>query len=132
MNETLTWVAILGAGGGGSIITFITFWMALSTRIANAESTARAADDRGRSAETLAATALAKNELLSRDVGHDRVEAASKLAALEAATRTTTASLAQAETRLAKSIEDMGEKIDHLSDTLIKTLGEMIARKDQH
>ncbi len=129
MSEGLSWLAVVIAGGGGSIITFITFWMALSKRISDAEATAKGADDRAKGADTIASAAIAKNELMIRDVYQDRIELNSRIAGLEAITRTTTASLAQAETRLAKSIEDVGEKIDHLSDTLIKTLSDMVAKK---
>ena len=130
MNELATWVAVVMAGGGGSVITFITFWMALSKRIADAEAQAKAADDQAKSANLMATTAVAKIDIVVREINDNRVDMASRISGLEATTRTTTASLAQAETRLAKSIEDMGEKIDHLSETLIRSLSEMVSRKE--
>lgn len=131
MNDALTWIAVLGAGGGGSIITFITFWMALSSRISDAEGRAKAAEERAKSADVLASAAIAKLEFVQREMHQDRVEIGERVAALDAITQANTKSLAQAETRLAKSIEDIGEKMDHLSDTIIKTLGELIGRQNK-
>lgn len=128
MNETITWVAVFGAGGGGTIIAFVTFWMALSTRITTAEQRAVAAEDKVKSADTIANAAIAKCELMMREVNNNRVEQSAKIAALEAVSDATTKSLAQAELRLAKSIDDLGEKMDHLGDTIIKTLGEIVGR----
>jgi len=129
LNEALTWTAVIAAGGGGSVITFITFWMALSKRISDAEAKAEVAEDRAESADKMAAVALAKHEMIVQDLNQDKVKTAERIAGLEAITRSTTASLAQAESRLAKSLEDVGDKIDHLSDTLIKTLSDLVASK---
>ena len=136
MSELATWVL---AGGGTFVIAAITFWMSLQSQITKATIAAEAAekkadkahqvaDEKSNSAHMLASAAIAKHELLIRDINQDRVDIVAKIAALEAVTRQTTASLVQAETRLARSIEDMGGKIDHLSDMLIKTLSEMVAR----
>ncbi len=129
MNDALTWTAIITAGGGGSIITFITFWMALSKRISDSEARAASAEDRAKNADQMAAVAIAKHEVMMRDLNQDRVDTNSRIAALEAITKSTTASLADAEKRLAKSLDDVGDKIDHLSDTLIKTLSDLVASK---
>lgn len=130
MSDTFTWMAVMLAGGGGSMITFITFWMALSKRISDAEGQAKAAEDRAKTAELMSTSAVAKIDLLVREINESKVETISRISGLEATARTTTASLAQAETRLAKSIEDMGDKLDNLSATLIKTLSEMASRKE--
>jgi hypothetical protein len=66
-----------------------------------------------------------------RDVGNDKVQTREKIAALEAMTQATMRSLTQAETRFASSVEDLGKKMDHLSDTIIKTLGELVGRLQQ-
>jgi hypothetical protein len=131
MNEVVTWVAIIGAGGGGSIVTFITFWMALASRIDGAKAKAEAAEERAKNADLIASTAVAKCELLGREMNDSRIEAAAKIAALEAMAQATSRSLVQAETRLAKSIDDLGEKMDHLGDTIIRTLGELLGKRGQ-
>jgi hypothetical protein len=131
MNEVVTWVAIIGAGGGGSIITFITFWMALGSRIDAAKAQAEAAIERAKNADLLASSAFAKSELLGREMNDSRIEAAAKIAALEAMAQATSRSLVQAETRLAKSIDDLGEKMDHLGDTIFRTLGELLGKRGQ-
>ena len=139
MNEAVNWIAVVGAGGGGTIIAFVTFWMALSSRITSAEERAKSAeekvadlaktaDERVRSADTLASAAIAKCELITREMNGYRVEQTAQIAALQAVSEATTKSLTQAEIRLAKSIDDLGEKMDHLGDTIIKTLGDMVGR----
>lgn len=126
MND---WFAILTAAGG-SVFTFITFWMALGRQIESAKIHANGAEDAAKSAGTSAAMAMAKCELMNADLQRTKVELSTKLASLEAVSEATARSLAQAELRLAKSIDDLGEKMDHLSETIIGTLGSL-ARKTQ-
>jgi hypothetical protein len=46
MNDAMSWIAVLSAGGGVSVITFITFWMTFSARITAAEGQAKIADEK--------------------------------------------------------------------------------------
>ena len=124
----LGWMQLL-VGGGGLLITLITFWMTISSRLATVEGLAKSSEDRAKNFEAVAANAILKVEMLATNVNRDRVETASEIAALKAISEQTTRSLTSAEMRLAKSIEDIGEKIDKVSDTIIKTLGQLIDRK---
>lgn len=124
----LGWMQLL-VGGGGLLITLITFWMTISSRLATAEGLAKNAESRAVGAEAVAANAILKCEMLASNVNRDRVEMASEISALKAISEQTTRSLTSAEMRLAKSIEDIGDKIDKVSDTIIKTLGQLIDRK---
>ncbi len=125
MNETAIWLV---AGGGSGAIAFITFWMTMATRMTEARAVAEAAEARAKNAEHMASIATAELSIVRREINTDRVEMSSKLAGLEAVTRNTSQALAQAETRLAKSLEDMASKIDHLGDTLVRTLSEILAQ----
>ena len=124
MNDTLTWALLIGAAG--NVFGFVSFWMALGKRISDAEARAEAAETQGSGAAHQATVAIAKLDMFTREIHSDRVDIVSKVTALEAVSRSTTTALAQAETRLAKSIEDVGAKLDHLNDTLIKTLSELV------
>lgn len=127
MNEVGTWVAVVGAGGGVSVITFITFWMTLSSRITEAQERAHRAEDAAKSSQGFAANAMLKAEQNAESLNLHRIESAAKISALQAVSETTARSLAQSETRLAKSIEDLGEKMDKLGESVIKTLGSLAA-----
>lgn len=124
----LGWMQLL-VGGGGLLITLITFWMTISSRLTAVEGLAKSSEDRAKSFEAVAANSILKVEMLATNVNRDRVETAAEIAALKAISEQTTRSLTSAEMRLAKSIEDIGEKIDKVSDTIIKTLGQLIDRK---
>lgn len=113
----LAWLA----GAGGFALALITFWMTLGSRISIAEEKAKTADH-------LAGAAIAKVELADQRAQEYRERIAAKVAGLEAITETTSRTLVQAEVRLAKSIEDVGAKIDHLSKTLIETLSDLVSR----
>lgn len=136
MNEW-PWTALLATGGGISIITFITFWMTLSSRITTADERSKAVEEHMRAfqgqireAQGPGLTAIAKCELLQRDFNDERVETAQRLSTLQTQTEVTTRALAQAETRLAKSIEDLGHKMDNLSEAILRTLGELVGKRD--
>lgn len=119
MNDPLTWAALIGTAG--SIIAFVTFWMTIGSRISTAEAKADAAN-------ALAGAVLAKFEMRVTQTEEHRAKTGERIAALEAVVEATSKSLVAAELRLAKSIEDMGEKIDHLGDTIIKTLAELATK----
>lgn len=131
MGDNFAWIAILGGGGGVGIIAFISFWMTLSSRITTSDNKAQTAEDRAKGADLLAATALAKYEIVNTELNAHKVQTAAKVATLEATMEATARSLIQAETRLVKSLEDMQKSMDHLSDTIIKTLGELIGRQSK-
>ena len=119
MNETMIWVAVAG-GGGGSLVAFLTFWMALSSRITTAENMAKKAEEMAGAADRLAAASIAKQEHLSLLFNEYKVETAAKVATLQAVSDATSKALAQTETRLLKSIEGVGDKVDVLSKTVIE------------
>ncbi len=126
MSDVAFWLI---GGGGSFVIAFITFWMMLSSRITNAENKAVQAAEDTKSASNMASVALAKIELLARDINEQRVETTSRISSLDAVTRSTSSTLVQAETRLAKSIEDIGRKLDNLGETVIRAIAELVHNK---
>jgi hypothetical protein len=80
MNETLMW----GIGGGGTfLITLITFFLALSSRISENTNAARAAEERARIADIAAANALSKQDSLLRELNESKIAMAAKISTLE-------------------------------------------------
>lgn len=128
MNDTVVWT-LLGGGSAVPIIAFITFWMSLSSRITAADDGAKSAKEAALTAQSAAAIATAKNEFLSKDLSRIEVDTAGKIASLTATTEATARSLVAAETRLAKAVEDVANGMDRLSDTIIKTLAELVKEK---
>lgn len=125
MNDT-AWT-VIGAIAV-PIIAFITFWMKLGSRIDDAHSTAAAADKRAQAAEIRAAGVVEKYDAIARDLSRIEVEAFGKIAGLTASTEHIAKSLVAAEVRLAKSVEEVATAMDRLSDTIIKTLADLVAR----
>lgn len=119
------------AGAVTAVVTVISFWMTLSSRITKAQESAKAAENRATSAEIMANAAIAKCELLARDFNMEAKDTGSRLSAMDAVLQATTKSLTQAEGRLAKSIDDLGNKMDHLRETITQTLAEVIGRRGQ-
>ena len=72
----------------------------------------------GKRAEALAQACLAKTELTSAKLQEHEVRTAAEIAALRATVEATTRSLIEAETRLAKAIEDLGDRFDHMTGRL--------------
>ena len=130
MNDTLIWT-IVGGGSAVPIIAFITFWMTLSSRITSAEDVAKSAKEGSAAAQSAAALANAKHEFIVKDLNRMEVEAAGKIASLTATTEATARSLVAAETRLAKAVEDVASGMDRLSDTIIRTLANLVKEKLQ-
>lgn len=128
MNDTIVWT-LVGGGSAVPIIAFITFWMSLSSRITAADDAAKSAKEQAMSAQSAAALGAAKNEFLSKDLSRIEVDTASKIASLTATTEATARSLVAAETRLAKAVEDVASGMDRLSDTIIKTLADLVREK---
>jgi hypothetical protein len=130
MNDTLLWFMAVAAGGGVPIITFITFWMTLSSRISEAQASANQADQRAKNAETLSTAALAKTELVSASMNDYRADVLAKIASLDAITNANSRSLIEVERRLAKAIEDISDKMDNLQTTMLRAMSEFAGRKD--
>lgn len=121
----MSWVATIITGGASAVIAFATFWMALSHRISSAGATSKSAVDSASSAASMAMSNLLKVEAVGREVNELRVEMTGRVAALEQRTQSTALALLQTEERLAKSIEIVGEKVDKLGETIIRSLTQM-------
>lgn len=128
MSETLIW--IIGSGGT-AVVAILTFWMAIARSIENANSLGREALDKAASAQNMATAAIAKVEMLGADFNAARLSIESKISALQATSENTDRAIVSVEARVTRAVDDLGRKIDHLNDTLIRTLGEMAGREEK-
>lgn len=111
--EALTWGAIIIAGG--SIVAVITFWMNLGSRLTSAEV-------RSEAAQVVAAAAMSKCEMLNQAIGDYRVAMAKEIAIVKTLSEVNTSALTAAENRLAKAMEDVGDRLDHFNDRVDRLL----------
>jgi hypothetical protein len=95
----------------GTAISFVAFWLTLGERRGRTDETAKRA-------EALAQACLAKTELTAAKLQDHEVKTAAEIAALRANVDAIARSLIEAETRLAKAIEDMGNRFDHMTGRL--------------
>jgi hypothetical protein len=105
--------ALLGAGGAlvSAAVGVISFLLLRGERFGRSDETARRA-------EALAQACLAKTELTCAKLQDLEVRTAAEIAALRTNVDATIRSLIEAETRLAKAIEDMGDRFDHMTGRL--------------
>ena len=111
MQEVLTWGALIGAGG--SVIAIITFWF--SRGKAEAEAIAKA-----ETAQTMAAAALDKAELVSSQLAEARIEFARDYASHK--------DLAAAEMRFAAALDSLRTELRGMNERLDR----IIERFTQH
>jgi len=109
----MVWGAIIL--GGVSIVSVLTFWMTLGSRITAAELRAKTAD-------ALATAAVAKAELMWAQFADYKVASAREMAGMRAAFDASVSAFAEADRRLAKAIDDFGERIDRMSERLDRIL----------
>jgi hypothetical protein len=105
--------ALVGAGGAlaSAAVGVVSFLLVRGERFGRSDETAKRA-------EALAQACLAKTELTSAKLQEHEVRTAAEIAALRATVEATTRSLIEAETRLAKAIEDMGDRFDYMTGRL--------------
>lgn len=124
--ETL--VIPFAAAAGGLIagaVAFATLWLTVGSKIGGVNSRADNADRKAEAAAALAAAANARHDTLSSELARHREDVAQKLGRLEALVETSSRAIADAENRLAGSIEDMakqfadmGRRLDRLFERI--------------
>jgi hypothetical protein len=70
----ISWLTLIAGGGGTFFIGLLSFWMALASKIEGSNNKAKAAAERAERAEVAAHMAMAKQDLLAREVSEFRVE----------------------------------------------------------
>lgn len=128
-SDVFYWVVVTVVGGGVPLITFITFWMTLSSRITEAQTLATAAKEAADEIRQLAAAAIAKIDFVDRDLNTMKVDASSRLSALAANVDATSKSLIAAEYRIVESIKEISRSMDSLTSTVTRTLGELASKR---
>lgn len=103
-------------------ITFVAFWMTLGQRIT-------AADMKADSAATLAAASVGKAELLATEFSNHRESVAHNLGRMEALAQSSSSSIVEAEKRLTRAIDNMGERFDGMSERLDRALDRGVVGK---
>jgi hypothetical protein len=112
-QEVLTWGGLVL--GGGALVTIITFWMTLGSRLTTAEVKAAAA-------ETLAARLEQKHDAVLSALGDYRVAMEVKIAVIKTLAETNTSALTAAENRFAKALEDLRESFRQLTERMDRML----------
>lgn len=107
MQEALTWAAVVTSIG--SITAFITFWTKVGAKMQKAES-----------ANTIAAAALAKVDLLSMQLAEYKVEVANGFASAN--------DLKDVERRLVVAVDNLGARFDRMAERLDRFLDVHISR----
>lgn len=80
------------------------------------------AETDARSAQAASATALVKAEVLGTEFHNHRVETATKVASIDAKADAASQAIINAENRLAKSLEDLGDRFDKFTERLDRVL----------
>jgi hypothetical protein len=116
MQDALIWTALAAVGALGVFLLAILKWVASIARQQTLAETA------ARQADTVAATALGKCELLGTDFHNHRVETAEKVVRVEAKAESAAQAIALAENRLAKAMDDFGNRLDKVVERLDRML----------
>lgn len=119
MPEAAIWAAF--AATGTFILGLVRWVSSLSGRLTAAEAKATAADN-------IAARAVGKAELLATELAEFRVATAASIARVETKTAGVAENLERAETRIVRSIDDLGERIGDMSERLDRVLDGRPAR----
>lgn len=114
--DTLAWTALAAVGGIGLFLIGLIRWIASIAR----QMTMAETDAKG--AQALSATALAKAEVLGTEFHNHRVETATKVASIDAKADAASQAIILAENRLAKALEDLGNRFDKFTDRLDRVL----------
>jgi hypothetical protein len=112
MDNILIWSALAAVAGLGIFGLALLRWVAaIGRQMAITEGTAT-------SAMTVAQAAIAKSELLASHFHDHRVSTASTMAEIKAVAEGATAAIVAAENRLAKAMEDFGDRLDQITQRL--------------
>lgn len=122
MTDTiLISIVVATCGALNAAVVFATFWM----QRGNSEGSVRTEAAQG---SILAAKALAHSESLASEIANWRVDTAERIARVRTVAEMQAIGLTSAETRLAKSIDDMGTRFEKLSDRLDRFFEEQAAQ----
>lgn len=129
INDVQFWVTLVLTGGGVFAVTFISFWMTLSSRITEAQAMSKANSEKLSSADLARASDRMSMDNVRQSLSRVEVDLTSRVSTLAALTESTAKALTAAENRLAKSIEDIAKSMDHLTSSVTHTLGELAANR---
>ena len=111
-NLASPFIALVVAGGG-----LIVFWMKIASRLSVGEAARQVAEDAERKADAFA-----------QQLADHRIKTAGDVAALRTVAEETAKTLANAEMRLSKSIDDLVGRFDHFSDQLNSILTSLVKK----
>lgn len=123
--------AIIGATAGAisAIVAVVSFAMtrrssrdAMLERLTKIEGKVSAAENRAEGAEAMAGKALAQVDVMQRDVNDYRVEMTRQITVVKTLVETQVVGLRDAEQRLARAIDDMGERFDRMANRLDRVI----------
>ena len=114
--EAIAWTALAATGGLGVFILAILKWIAsIARHMAITETKAESAD-------VMAAAAMAKCEVMGTDFHDHRVETGKQITRVETKIDGMAIAISASENRVAKAMEDLGERLDKFTDRLDRVL----------